>query len=133
MAQTSNRASSVCHVLRQQISEQLDGELDQLARVRLRVHLATCSDCRRFARELESLTLRLRSLELEAVAPRTHPRKWRNHLMVTASAVVTLAAASAIALSVTHPTTNHGRPVLTSPRTEETLHGTGYDHATHLA
>ena len=132
MAQTSNRAPSVCHLLRQQISEQLDGELDQLSRVRLRVHLATCSDCRRFARELESLTLRLRSVGLEAVALHTH-RKWRTHLTVTASAVVTLAAASAIALSLTHPTTNHGRPVLTSPATEVTPQGTGYNHATHLA
>lgn len=119
-------------MLRQQISEQLDGELDQLARMRLRVHLATCTDCRRFARELKSFTLSLRSVELEAFPPRAR-RKWRPHLRLTASVVVTLAAASVIAVGLTHPTTNHNRPVLTLPGTQETLDGTDYDHTTHLA
>src|SRR5207244_2207092 len=98
----------------------------------LRVHLATCASCRRFARELKSITLRLRSVELEAAPPRTR-RTWRTHVKLTASAVVTLAAASLIAIGLIHPTKNHERPVLTSPGTQETLHGTDYDHTTHLA
>jgi anti-sigma factor RsiW len=132
MAHTPHRASPVCHLLRQQISAQLDGELDQLARMRLRVHLATCTECRRFAQELKSITLHLRRAELEAVPPRTH-REWRTPLKLTVSAVVTLAAASVIAIGISHPTTNHDRPVLTSPGTQETLDGTDYDHTTHLA
>jgi len=100
--------------------------------MRLRVHLATCTDCRRFARELKSITLSLRSAELEAVPPRTQ-RKWRAHLGLMASAVVTLAAASVIAIGLTHSTKSNDRPVLTLPGTQETLHGAKYDHTTHLA
>lgn len=132
MAHASRRTSSVCHVLREQISAQLDGELDQLGKMRLRVHLATCADCRRFARELKSITLRLRQEELEVVSPRKR-REWRTPLKLTASAVVTLAAASVIAIGLTNGTANHDRPVLTSPGTQETLHGADYDHTTHLA
>ena len=132
MTPTSPRASSVCRQAREQISAQLDGELDQHGRIRLRVHLATCDECRRFRSELESITVRLRAAEPEAVPAFRRPG-WRAHLNLTASAAATLAIAGLIAVVLVSPTRNHNRPILTSAAFQWHVDRTAYDHTTHIA
>ena len=134
MAPTFSRASSVCRQAREQISAELDGELDQHGRIRLRVHLATCDECRRFRSELESITVRLRTAdpEPEAVAAFWRPG-WRAHLNLTASAAATLAVAGLIAVLLVSPTRDHNRPLLTSPAFKWHVDPTAYDHTTHIA
>jgi predicted anti-sigma-YlaC factor YlaD len=132
MAPTSSKASSVCQRAREQISAQLDGELDQTGKIRLRFHLATCDDCRRFRSELVSITVRLRGAEPETVRAYSHPRRWA-HLNLTASAAATLAVAGLIAVVLVNPTRNHNRPILTSPTFQWHGDQTAYDHTTHMA
>jgi predicted anti-sigma-YlaC factor YlaD len=50
---------------REAASLRLDGELNELDAVRLGLHLRDCGACRAYAREIEALTLELRSAALE--------------------------------------------------------------------
>lgn len=125
------RASThTCHAARQQISAQLDGELDQLGRLRLPAHLARCRECRRFQSELKSITVHLRREELEAVPPHRH-REWRLYLKLTASAA-TLAAASVIAITLTDQRSHHSS-VLPPSGFQWHADPTAYNHSTRVA
>ena len=131
MTPTSPAASRVCLLAREQISARLDGELDQLATIRLRVHLAGCATCRSFQRELETITDQLRAAEPETVPPRTHP-VWRTHRKVTAFGMA-LAAASLIAVVLVNPTGNHERPDLTIHNLQWHADPSAYDHTSRMA
>jgi predicted anti-sigma-YlaC factor YlaD len=54
-----------CMRAREAASLRLDGELSELDTVRLGVHLQDCPACRAYAREIEAVTLELRSAALE--------------------------------------------------------------------
>ena len=75
-----------------------DGELSELERRSLRSHLLTCETCARFALEVESVALLLRSEEPEQPAyPVTLPRVVRRrHAFVTRARPVVAAAAVAL-------------------------------------
>ena len=124
-------STHACHAARQQVSAQLDGELDQLGRVRLRAHLARCAECRRFAGELKSITVRLRREELEPVPARAYS-EWRSHVKLVASAVGTLAAASVIAIAVAHPTGSRADGPPLSQGFQWHSDPSAYNHTTHM-
>ena len=121
-----------CHAARQQISALLDGELDQLGRVRLRAHTTRCAECRRFAGELKSITVRLRRQELEAVPLRAYA-EWRGHAKLVASAVGTVAAACVIAIAAAHPIGSHSDRVIVDQGFEWHADPSAFDHSTHIA
>ncbi len=62
-----------CEQAREYISLELDGELSELERERLRMHLAQCSACARYARDVRGTTSLLRSAPLEPVAALSSP------------------------------------------------------------
>jgi len=125
-------STHACHAARQQISAQLDGELDQFGRVRLRAHLARCAECRRFAGELKSITVRLRREELEPVPARAYG-EWRSHVKLVVSAAGTLAAASVIAIAAVHTANSHSAPPLVSQSIQWHADPSQYNHSTHIA
>jgi predicted anti-sigma-YlaC factor YlaD len=54
-----------CMQAREAASLRLDGELNELDAVRLGLHLRDCAGCHAYAREIEAITLELRSAPLE--------------------------------------------------------------------
>ena len=85
-----------CERVREQLSLELDQQLDELQRARLQSHLAACPACRAFRAELHGLAATLRSAPLELPKfPVVLPRRRRvaNIRMLQAGA-----AAAAVAL-----------------------------------
>ncbi len=58
-----------CEEVAERLSELLDGELGELEAAAVRLHLATCAGCARFAAELEATILALHRLPHGARAP----------------------------------------------------------------
>jgi anti-sigma factor RsiW len=87
--------SHACERAREQLSLELDRQLDELQHARVESHLATCAACRTFRAELQGLAAALRAAPLElpefpVVLPR---RRVVNVRMLQAGA-----AAAAVAL-----------------------------------
>ncbi len=81
-----------CERAREWSSLRLDGELPQLQRAMLRKHLAACSGCTAFDRDLAAATMELRTAPLELLQrPIAIPRRRRSALRI-APALATAAA-----------------------------------------
>lgn len=124
-------SASACHDARQQVSVQLDGELSTFEAIRLRAHLGTCGECRRFRREVQTITVTLRSDELKPPPAFELSRRWSRPRFAGSSAVA-LAAGCLAAIIFTS-----GGGTRTSPMTQSipvpTLMRSVYDHTTHAA
>jgi predicted anti-sigma-YlaC factor YlaD len=84
-----------CERARECVSLRLDGELSEFEQALLAAHLARCELCRSFAAELEGVTARLRSAQLEPLEqPVALPRRRR-----LSSRPVEIAAAAALMLT----------------------------------
>jgi ferric-dicitrate binding protein FerR (iron transport regulator) len=93
-----------CERAREWISLDVDEELSELGRARLRAHLAHCPACARAARELRTLATMLADAPLEqpASAVELRPRRRVGLARVyAAAAVVAAAAACGLAGSLT--------------------------------
>lgn len=88
------RPGIVCDRVRAQVSLAQDGELSQLERRSLAVHLALCADCRAFATEVTAITQELRTAPLESpgrpVVVRRPRRAAIARLQVAAAAVLAI-------------------------------------------
>lgn len=98
------RPGIVCDRVRAQVSLAQDGELSQLERRMLAVHLALCADCRAFGADVTAFTRELRLARLEvpehAVVVRRlrRPAIARLHVAAAAAlAIVSLGVASQLA------------------------------------
>jgi predicted anti-sigma-YlaC factor YlaD len=91
------RASqSACDRARESLSLALDGELSELERTRLDLHLAQCGDCRSFQAESSATTMLLRAAPQQPMSvPIVLPRTRR---LSTARMMQAGAAAAAVAL-----------------------------------
>jgi anti-sigma factor RsiW len=81
------------------VSLELDGELSELGRVRLRAHLDACPDCAAYARGAAAATTALRTEPLEQPTRAIElPRRRRSLTRVLQLAAATLAVGAAVGL-----------------------------------
>jgi anti-sigma factor RsiW len=93
---------TACTRAREAASARLDGELSELERAQLDVHLAGCLDCAEYSARIEATTLQLRAAELsrpeEPILVLRHRRRLRIGPAAAAAAVIAGVAASSFAL-----------------------------------
>jgi anti-sigma factor RsiW len=95
---------SACDAARLRVSLSLDGELDDVGRLRLDHHLAVCTECAGIAARMEAASVRIRRAPLgrfrcelrgaRLVRPRTSARRHHRHLAGAVVAVVALVLAT---------------------------------------
>jgi predicted anti-sigma-YlaC factor YlaD len=103
MARRSS-ARTACDLARRHISVQLDDELGVFEAARLHAHLGVCRPCRRFRRELLSITTQLRRDEPELVSLFARARK--RSLTAPIAAALAVACAVAVAFTAVKPRTD---------------------------
>ena len=109
----------LCDRSREWISLRLDGEISQFEHVLLRSHMLICSDCRRFAYDVNWQTNALRCAPLEPLGRAvTIPRRGWTRRAIEIGTAATAAAAAAVALAV-GVGGSHARPTVPQPQFRE--------------
>ena len=106
--------ASDCAQAREAASARLDNELSEIGAARLDLHLGTCSECRRYAGEIESLATELRNAAL--VSPRISvvlPRRRHVPVSVTAAAAAVVALLTVSSLTLERAISGQGSPAKT--------------------
>jgi predicted anti-sigma-YlaC factor YlaD len=103
MARRSS-AGRACDLARRHISAQLDDELGALEAARLHAHLGVCPQCRRFRRELQSITAQLRHDERELAS--VFARARRRSLTAPVAGALAVACVAAVAFTAVRPRSN---------------------------
>jgi anti-sigma factor RsiW len=100
-----------CARARESFSAQLDGELSELDRDRLELHLLVCPDCSAWAEEVESTTEWLREAPWEEAAIAfALPRRVRTRAAAPLALVAAAAASLVAVLGFPQSLTSSGRP-----------------------
>ena len=97
-------ARRTCDLARRHISVELDDELGAFEAARLHAHLGVCPDCRRFRRELRSITTQLRRDERELVPQFARAR--RRSLTAPVAGALAVACVVAVAFTAVRPRSN---------------------------
>lgn len=91
-----------CDRARESFSAELDGELPELERQRLSLHLIGCAECSAWSAEVRDATRRLRETTLEAPAMsiplRRRARRWTVGPAVAVSSAAALVASLVVAI-----------------------------------
>ncbi|MDQ2983143.1 MAG: zf-HC2 domain-containing protein [Actinomycetota bacterium] len=96
-----------CGRARELSSLEVDGELNQLDRIRLSVHLSRCVPCRQFRRDVHATTQALRAVPLEQLdhevaLPRRRQIRFRGMQVGVAAAMLVAATVIGILLTPLH-------------------------------
>ncbi|MGB2953588.1 MAG: zf-HC2 domain-containing protein [Gaiellaceae bacterium] len=107
-------SDDACGRIRELTSLELDGELSQLDRVRIAVHLGRCASCRGFRQQVHAATQALRAAPLERprrqlMLPRRRYTASRA-IQVAGVAAVLVVATSVGALTPLHSSSHSRRP-----------------------
>jgi Putative zinc-finger len=109
----------LCDRSREWISLRLDDEISQFEHVLLRSHMLICSDCRRFAYDVNWQTNAVRQAPLESLGRAIKiPRHGWTRRAIEIGTAATAAAAAAVALAVGLGG-SHARPTVPQPQFRE--------------